>query len=845
MGRLFSVAGFRFRATLRSRGRGYLGVVVLIALVGGVAMASVAAGRRTQSAYPLFLGRTNPSALEVSVALRDATPATSAALTRRIARLPHVVHAATLLGPNFELLGLPRGARAGEVPAVGSLDGLLARQDRMTIVAGRAADPGRADEVVVTRTAAALLRVHVGDEFDLGLLPGVSTYFALTPSPSPASPHYLLRQRVRVVGVAVLNNQVIQDDVDRTFGYLVVTPALLRRAIARAPGAAVAVLYGLQLDHGDASAAAVEGEIIGAVPPGGTYQFHETARIAAAAELSVKPESVALGGFGAIAALVCLVLGAQALARQARRGADERRVLRALGARPGQIMGEGLIGSLGAVLLGAAGAVAVALLLSPLGPIGPMRAVLGSVGFDADPAVLAVGAGTLVAVLGAVCALQAIRQAPHRPVARAARGRGRSMRVAQGAGLPPAGVLGVHFALDSSRGGDDVPVRSVVAGSVVAVALVVATITFASGLSTLISHPRLYGWNWTYVLTSSEAVPPSTLSALGADPDVAGWSGFIPVNAQIDGVSVPMLLMSNRAAVAPPLLSGHGVDATDQIVLGAETLAQLHTAVGRVVTASYGSPSSAPVYVAPTRLRVVGSATFPAVGYSSLLADHPSMGVGAIISEGVLSPAFVRAITNPDPTLSGPPDVFVRLKPSVGVAADRADIERIVRAADRTLNADPRARGAYVVALGVQRPAQIVNYRSMGSTPELLAVGLAAGAAVALGLTLAASVRRRRRDFAVLKSLGVTRRQLAAAVAWQATVDAALGAVVGVPLGVVGGRALWTVFARSINAVPDATVPVVAVVVVAACALAFANVVAALPGRLAARTSVAAALRAE
>jgi len=48
-------------------------------------------------------------------------------------------------------------------------------------------------------------------------------------------------------------------------------------------------------------------------------------------------------------------------------------------------------------------------------------------------------------------------------------------------------------------------------------------------------------------------------------------------------------------------------------------------------------------------------------------------------------------------------------------------------------------------------PAEIVNYRSTGTTPTLLAVGLAAGAVTALGLTLAASVRRRRRDLALLK----------------------------------------------------------------------------------------------
>jgi ABC-type lipoprotein release transport system permease subunit len=72
-----------------------------------------------------------------------------------------------------------------------------------------------------------------------------------------------------------------------------------------------------------------------------------------------------------------------------------------------------------------------------------------------------------------------------------------------------------------------------------------------------------------------------------------------------------------------------------------------------------------------------------------------------------------------------------------------------------------------------------------------------------------------------------------------------VGIVIGVPAGIALGRWLWTLFARAIFAVPQPSVPVVEIVLVGLGALVLANVVAANPGRIAARTSTADVLRAE
>jgi hypothetical protein len=216
-----------------------------------------------------------------------------------------------------------------------------------------------------------------------------------------------------------------------------------------------------------------------------------------------------------------------------------------------------------------------------------------------------------------------------------------------------------------------------------------------------------------------------------------------------------------------------------------------------------------------------------------------------MISRGIESPAFRKAITQPDTNLDGPAVEVVRLRSGVTPAAGRTSLRRIVAAANKAMAADPAGQGDIYQVLGVQRPAEIVNYQSTGATPGILAGGLAVGAVVALGLTLATSVRRRRRDFALLKTLGFTRRQLAVTVAWQASVAALVGIVLGVPIGIALGRWLWNLFARAIYVVPQPSVPVVEVAAVALGALVLANLVAAVPGRMAARTRTSLVLRAE
>ena len=72
-----------------------------------------------------------------------------------------------------------------------------------------------------------------------------------------------------------------------------------------------------------------------------------------------------------------------------------------------------------------------------------------------------------------------------------------------------------------------------------------------------------------------------------------------------------------------------------------------------------------------------------------------------------------------------------------------------------------------------------------------------------------------------------------------------IGEVAMASVGIAFGRPLWRSFARQLSAVPDPVVPAASIALAAVAALALANLVAAVPGRRAARTPAAEVLRTE
>ncbi len=823
-------AWFRFTSGLASERTSLIALALVIGVLGGVGMASLAGARATDDSYTTLLARSDPSALSLQIG--------STISTKKFSKIPGVTHVGvadeTFYDAPLTSKGTPDFGSGNVVPEAG-LDGEFFTQDRVSVVQGRLADPSRANEFMATALGERLMGWHLGSVVKMGvytLQQTGSKGFGTTAVP----PRKIIYERL--VGTIVFDSGVVQDSVDQLPTYYVLTPA-----------AAKGFTSGYQYEEyyfalrASANESAVARDIVRTLPTDQPYTFSRLSVNEGEVNRSVRPVALALGVFGALAFLAALLVGLQMIVRRLTAQRQDQEVVRALGASRLALVFDATL----APVLGALAGVVLALLIATglssltlLGPVGPLL----HEGTNFDAPILLGSAVVLLVVLAASSAVVAMRLAPGRKGPLSTRGGSHVTRLVTRAGLPASAVTGVGFAFESGSGRRSVPARSVLVGIVVAVTLLTSTLTFAGGLSALISHPALYGWNWNYALASGNEVPSKSLAVLEHYSHEVAWSAVNFADVQIDGVSEPVLITSANPAVGPPLLSGHEVRAANQVVLGPATMSALHKRVGQSVVISYGAKRDFPAFLPPTRATIVGTATLPAAGQSGTF--HPSMGVGGILDGSAEPPALRKAIRKLQ-LLGGNDMYFVRFRPGVTHQEGLAIVTKAARAGDAQFAAVPNNAGAgdTVSVLNVQYPAEIINYRSMGSTPLWLALAFAIGMTIAFGLTITSSVRLRRRDLALLKTLGFTRRQMRASVAWQASASVATGVIVGIPLGILLGRELWTLFAKEIYAVPFAAIPTLSLVVLGVGALVLANLVALVPQYFAARTPAAIALRAE
>jgi predicted lysophospholipase L1 biosynthesis ABC-type transport system permease subunit len=329
-----------------------------------------------------------------------------------------------------------------------------------------------------------------------------------------------------------------------------------------------------------------------------------------------------------------------------------------------------------------------------------------------------------------------------------------------------------------------------------------------------VTTPARYGWTWDLVGYDVSANPPPGHdcgpidSALTKDRVYEAVASVCTAGIDVDGRSISATGFEQlRGSVQPEIIAGRAPRGLHEVALGGDTLAALHRDVGDTVQVTAGNGKKT--------FRIVGQAVLSGISDPAPIAD------GA---------AFTSAALDRIGANGGGWNFVVTLAPG----ADRA-------AAIRAQRKEAVLGGPIVSTL----PAEIDRVHQIRGLPVVLAVFVSVIALVAVGLALVSALRRRRRELAVLKTLGFSRRQIRATVAWQASTVAAVGLVVGVPLGLLVGTYVWRQVAEELGVASDPKWPVAGIVVLAVGAFLAVNLIAAFPARRAARTRPAVVLRSE
>lgn len=764
------------RAEWRRGARSLVAIGVLAGLVGGLLIGGAALARRTSSAPDRLLAAVAPG----DVHLQIFGPGVSDA----VAALPQVERSVTggiavgrLEGPAVVYNGL-------FVPGEPSPDLL-----RPVVIEGRAADPTAGHEVVVVQDAAEALGMSPGSEITLHLLTPEEVAQFDVGFGEPDGP----RLELTVTGLVRVPPGVLSS-----------TPVIGTPALADEVGAAVAGSdMFLRLRPGERAAfeAALAEIAAGVEMPPGAEEFPPVLADDPAAGTA---EAVRSGRVLVVGMVVALSVGLaaafvvlwQAVTRHHAGSAAAQRIEAALGLTARERAVARLLPAVVSLVVATAVAVATSVALARVGPPGAVARLEPEPGWRLDVPAVLVGATALVLLLAVVVLSTALRVGRSRPAGARPVRAGIWGLAPRRRGWPLAGVA---FALSSGDRRGRVPVRASLAGAVLGLAGVVASMTFGASLDRLVTTPERYGWSADLVVVDATD---DIVAELRADDRVGSVTDLGSASVTLDGVGL-QAYAPDPGAEEPmwELVAGRMPAGSGEVVVGTRAATDLGLAVGDTVPAG---PEGA------VDVEVVGIGIGPTLGgepFGRALLLHPD-GMSELSEVQLFREAMVWAA------------------PGADAGALTADLAARYEVGPREL------------------PRTVRDLADLGTLPEWLGGFLALLGVAALGHALVVTTRRRAGDLAILHALGSTPREVGLSIVAMAASTAVVGVALGAPLGWLVARLAWGEVARGAGVAGDVLVPAqVAAAVVVAVAVA---VVVALPSaRRAARRAPAGALRVE
>jgi hypothetical protein len=816
---------YRFRAELRTRWRAWLALGLIVGVAGGAVVALAAGASRTDSAYRRLQQAHDGYDVLVSLNSLGLDEPAGPVLDREdVERLPHVAETAPA-GSFFVNVGAGVGVLVPPDERIGT------EINAFKMLEGRRPDPDDPTEAVVSFTLADENDLHIGSEIKV-----LDDIFLGEPPPDAPPEEVAVAHAARDRVLAVLPDNALTvvgieaspgefpPQIEGTGRYLIhASPALypLREDLGTLGSGGDKLMVRLDRASRDVDRFLAGLDRLGLDDATEIRVQRDSASVV---DRSLHTQAVALWLLALLATVAGALVVWQLLARLTLLESGDHPVLAALGMDRTERFALGLARAATIGFAAAVVAAVVAIAASPLLPTGLARTAEPDPGLEVDTVPIVLGAAALVLLAVLMAAWPAWRAA--RPPDGAVAGSPLTSvpsrpslagRLLARRRVPLPLATGVRMALEPGLGRSSVPVRSGLVGVTLGMATLVGAITFGASLAHLLATPELYGQTWDVELaTYDEVLVTRGVRVLEDDPRVEGMvvgnfrAGFAVAGERVDG----FVIDAATGDMAPPILEGRRPSAEDEIALGTRTLRTLGLDVGdEVPVAPFAGSRDA------LSTHVVGRAVFPVFG------EVGQLGEGAFVNkqgwERITGAPFDLYHTG----------LLVRLAPG-------ADLDGVVDDLGNQI-------GSPVFRITQGKPTDIVNFGRVEATPYLLGAILAALSAATLAHLLASAVRRRRRELAILKTLGFVRGQVRATVAWQATTLVAVALAVGVPLGIGAGRWAWTLFADGLGVVAVPRVPAVAVGVVVVVALAAANLVAAVPAHVAARTRPARVLRSE
>ena len=801
-----SAVGLRWRAEFRRRWAAWVALGLLLGLAVGAVSAVAVAARRADSVATRFQ-RANRGFDAYFSNFPD--PFTATYDPALVEDLPMVASSARV---RLDYLG-PRGNTVLYTAPDGRFGNVI---ERPKVLAGRLPDPRRAEEVAIGTGMQQALGAGLGDQFSL-LDPS-----ALDPEVRPL----LHSPKVRIVGVVAVPNFVVPPRGNAPGGVVFGTPALHEEAVAisraesarhpeNGPSGSDGVMVRLRRGAADLPAfqAALE-----RLPHKGVVQIEQAPAHGANLRRSVHLQAVTLWLLALLLAVVGIVAIIATIRQSANVDAVEVSTLRALGMTGSEFNALAALRGLIISAVGVVFAVVIAITIAPRLQFGLARAVEPNEGLTVDSSVL-------VLAVVAVVALGVVTVVISSVLARRGSAPLRALRVPYPAATSvPVGV-GVRFACT----GLSLLGRGIV-GPAIGVAALSGALVFGASLAHLREAPVLYGWPWQVVATNygdpGDSTDPGSDSGIAAMRAVGGTDGVAiggGLETEVQGTRLAVLMLDavqgDPAGVLPPIVAGRAPLDGHEIALAARSMKKLHVGIGDRIEMSTENAAG------PVTATVVGQVVLPPV----LNTVQP--GDGALMP---LRSTFAAFGIKTGGDIVAADSVYARLAPGKSVSSALADMNTKLGGERPELYEVPRAE-----------PQDLVDFGRVDRFPLLLGGVLALLAAATLVQVLVSSVRRRRHDLATLRALGLSRSELAGVVGVQSAFLALLAIVIGVPLGILGGRLAWTVYADRSGFIAAVQIPVLALLVVCVLTLLVAEACAAIPARIASRTRPAQLLRSE